>query len=268
MFLKQGKRYAVLLSWRKTRLAHIDNLAESSHSPLRVSQTPPITSLGGYYWITLRTLGPEAQQIVQAVRNNQDALKASRLVIIDLRGNGGGDSTYAKRIAELLVGRDRVSAIEGTPSPCAGEYWRATQGNLHELQDDVLKARRDDNEQAEAFFAPVVRDMAIAVAGRQAFSPELPPCAPVTPSAETSAYRQHVIQLATQTRLLLVTDHYCFSSCLIAVDLFRRLGALQLGETTDMSSRYIEVREILLPSGLRTFSTLQKVALGANSFGP
>jgi hypothetical protein len=30
----------------------------------------------------------------------------------------------------------------------------------------------------------------------------------------------------------------------------------------------MEVREITLPSGLRTFSTLQKVTLGIGDFGP
>ena len=54
----------------------------------------------------------------------------------------------------------------------------------------------------------------------------------------------------------------------MAADLFRRLGALHVGEATDMSTQYMEIREIVLPSGLRTFSTLQKVALGLGDFGP
>ena len=35
-----------------------------------------------------------------------------------------------------------------------------------------------------------------------------------------------------------------------------------------MSTRFMEVREIVLPSGLRTFYTLQKLALGLGDFGP
>ena len=46
------------------------------------------------------------------------------------------------------------------------------------------------------------------------------------------------------------------------------LGALHVGEATDVTTRYMEVREIDLPSGLWTFSTLQKVALGPGDFGP
>ena len=69
-------------------------------------------------------------------------------------------------------------------------------------------------------------------------------------------------------RLVLVTDRACFSSCLIAADEFRRLGAVHAGEATDRSTRDMEVREIKLPSGLRTFSTLMKLALGSGDYGP
>ena len=41
-----------------------------------------------------------------------------------------------------------------------------------------------------------------------------------------------------------------------------------MGEATDRSTRYMEVREQTLPSGLRAFSTLQKVAVGLGDYGP
>ncbi len=69
-------------------------------------------------------------------------------------------------------------------------------------------------------------------------------------------------------RLIVLTDRYCFSSCLMAVDLLRRVGAEQVGEATDVSTRYMEVRTVTLPSGLRNFSTLMKLTLGLDDFGP
>jgi hypothetical protein len=47
------------------------------------------------------------------------------------------------------------------------------------------------------------------------------------------------------------------------VQLFRALGALHVGEATDFSTRYTEVRGFDLPSGLGTVSTLQKVMFSA-----
>jgi hypothetical protein len=70
-------------------------------------------------------------------------------------------------------------------------------------------------------------------------------------------------------RLVLVTDHACFSSCLLMADLFRTIGALHVGQGTDFSTRYMEVRSFPLPSGLGRFATLQKVAFGtAPRLGP
>jgi hypothetical protein len=64
-------------------------------------------------------------------------------------------------------------------------------------------------------------------------------------------------------RLVLLTDRACFSSCLLKAGLFRIIGAVHIGEATDFSTRYMEVRPLPLPSGLGTFATLQKVAFGA-----
>jgi hypothetical protein len=44
-------------------------------------------------------------------------------------------------------------------------------------------------------------------------------------------------------RLLLLTDNFCFSSCLVVTDDFRRLGAFHVGQTTDAATRFTEVRE-------------------------
>ena len=109
--------------------------------------------------------------------------------------------------------------------------------------------------------------MEAAVEQGRAFSPALPQCA----RGSLAAMPQAPSELPTSAmagRLIIVTDRTCFSSCLLAIEMFRRLGALHVGEATDMSTRFMEVREILLPSGLRTFSTLQKVAVGLGDFGP
>ena len=63
-------------------------------------------------------------------------------------------------------------------------------------------------------------------------------------------------------KLVLLTDHACFSSCLMLAGLFRAIGALHVGEGTDFSTRYMEVRGFPLPSGLGSFATLQKAGFG------
>ena len=97
----------------------------------------------------------------------------------------------------------------------------------------------------------------------RAFDEPVPECAPAEPVATPTPAP------AYQGRVVILTDHACFSSCLLMVRDFRRLGALHVGEATNAATRYMEVREIVLPSGLTKFSTLQKVVIGEDAdIGP
>ncbi len=248
------------LQWRDVRTASLQEAASRSYRPAQAGLG--LSAFAGGHWIELGGLGNEAAQVVEAVRTQQAALRASPMVVVDLRGNSGGNSQYAMDVARSLVGDARVAAADRPTSACSGAFWRVSADNLEALRRFVasLPAERRPEWQAQA------DDMAEALGAGRTFSPALPACAREAGNPPPAPARLPPSAMAG--RLVLVTDRACFSSCLIAADLFRRLGALHVGEATDMSTRYMEVREIVLPSGLRTFSTLQKVALGLGDFGP
>ena len=190
------------------------------------------------------------------------------MVIIDLRGNGGGDSSFSDQLAALLEGDERVKAARISAATCHGSYWRASSTSIETAMSELKSAQERQDSDASQNWSMLIEGLKKAMSNQQSFYPNLPECAS---RPDTSDKMQPVGQLPPSKmrgRLILVTDHKCFSSCLLAVDLFRRLGARQVGETTDKSTRYMEVYETLLPSGVRTFSTLQKVAVGAGDFGP
>jgi hypothetical protein len=180
-------------------------------------------------------------------------------VVLDLRGNGGGDSRYGDAIAEVLFGAGRVERARGRSADCQGAYWRASAANVA-----ALRTFRDNtrNPQTAAHMTEVIEGMEATLSEGGAFWPTLPACAATADLTDSPA------RAPIDRRVILITDRHCFSSCLMTTDLFRRLGALHVGEATDVSSRYMEVRTIVLPSGLRDFSTLQKVAVGLPDFGP
>ena len=258
--LADGRTVDHKLQWRDVRLASLQEVVSKSYRPAQAGLG--VTSFAGGHWIELGGLNNEAARVVDAARAQQAALRASPMVVIDLRGNSGGNSQYAMDIARSLVGDDRAAAADRPTSACSGAYWRVSANNLEALRRFVagLPEERRPEWQAQA------EDMAEALRTGRTFSPALPACA--SEAGKSPPQPGRLPPTAMKGRLVLVTDRACFSSCLIAADLFRRLGALHVGEATDMSTRYMEVREIVLPSGLRTFSTLQKVALGLGDFGP
>ncbi|HET9459093.1 MAG TPA: S41 family peptidase [Sphingomicrobium sp.] len=259
--LADGQAIDHRLDWRSVSLRNLEKFVGESAQPARAGMG--LSSFGGGYWISVETFSNAAADIVAQVRARQEGLRASPTVVIDLRGNSGGNSQYAEEIARALVGDARVEAASRPTTSCTGMYWRVSRDNAAALRKFASELPADRAPEWKAQSEALDR----ALAERRAFSPDLPACA----RSEGPVARPRPKQLpppAMTGRLVLVTDRACFSSCLMAADLFRRLGALHVGEATDMSTRYMEVREIVLPSGLRTFSTLQKVALGLGDFGP
>lgn len=258
--LAGGPVARVDLQWREIGARKLEALiAESQH---RASAGMGVSAFAGGQWIALESLDNRADAVVDQVRARQAELRAAAMVVVDLRGNSGGNSQYALDIARLLVGDARANAAERMPSGCDGAYWRVSPDNATALAKfaDSLPPERAPEWRAQA------TAMRSALTAGQSFSPMLPACATrVRPALPTPAKFPRSMM---QGRLVLLTDRACFSSCLMAANLLRNLGALHVGEATDMSTRYMEVREIILPSGLRTFSTLQKVALGTGDFGP
>lgn len=248
------------LNWRPVSVRTLESVVTSSVQ--QAQATMGLTPFAGGYWIGLPNLGNDAASVVDLVRAQQAELRAAPMVVLDLRGNSGGNSQYAAEIARSLVGDARVAAADQPSTGCTGMYWRVSKDNAAALRKfaDALPADRAPDWKRQA------AELEKAVEQGASFSPPLPACArQAAPPAPVPA---RIPPSEAKGRLVLVTDRACFSSCLMAADLFRRLGALHVGEATDMSTRYMEVREIVLPSGLRTFSTLQKVALGAADFGP
>lgn len=249
------------LQWRPVSVTNLNRVAGASYVAPRAGMG--LSSFAGGQWIALETFDNRAAQVVEQVRAQQAALREAPMVVVDLRGNSGGNSRYADEIAEVLVGAERVTAASRADSSCTGLFWRVSKDNAAALRKFASELPPD---RAPAWAAQAEAMERAVVEGRT-FSPDLPACA----RDEGKIVRRQPSRLppaAMRGRLVLVTDRACFSSCLIAADLFRRLDALHVGEATDMSTRYMEIREITLPSGLRSFSTLQKVALGLGDFGP
>ncbi len=212
-----------------------------------------VRTFSGGWWISLQDLSPRAEAVVEEAQAKAADIRSAQVVVVDLRGNSGGNSFYGRQLAGIVYGEEAVgTALSGGGSSC-GAPWRASPGNLEQVEA-ILRER----EGAAGQPLREVRDaIAAAIERGEAFS------APVACPARTEPSFQPARLASADPRVVLLTDHVCFSSCLLVTDYFRKLGALHVGESTDAATRYMEVREIMLPSGISTFSTLQKVNLDA-----
>jgi hypothetical protein len=189
------------------------------------------------------------------VEAQAEALRKARFVVLDMRGNGGGSSLFGERIARAVMGADYVAGVVGPSAGDCGSAWRASEGNIRQLQTfvDVLGPTR--GPEFTAWATQTLQKARAARTKGEAFASPLRCSAPATPAKAGKPASQF------HGRFILITDNVCFSSCLDVTDMLLRLGVLHVGQTTDACTHYTEVREELLPSGMSWFSTLEAVAM-------
>ena len=252
VFDRRGTHLDVALHW--TRIGFVKLVRSEWPRPFGQAGFG-VRRSGKGYWISIQALTPKAQPVLNAVRAEQTQIRAAPYVVVDLRGNGGGDDSYGRRLAQELYGTAYVDAILGPGVFAAGschEVYRASPQNIVALSEAAQVFRRTgDMIGAKAYHDAVAR-MKAAQAHGQALTGPLT-CTPAPSVQHTAAPSRF------KGKVFVVTDAACFSSCINVVGFFRKLGAVQVGENTGSDTHYAEVRQIVLPSGLSTFSTLQAI---------
>lgn len=253
-FAAGGEEREVALRWRaarRTELApRINALVRSGAPGFGVRRS------GAGWWIALQSLSDQAIPVVEAVRDQAAEMRSAPFVVLDLRGNGGGNSVYGDQIAQALLGEAATRGGGGEAQDCY-PVWRTSARNLAALAEIARGAEARMGADAALFWQ---RQHERAEAARAAGQPLSGPatCAPAP--ARASPPPAAPAASLFPGRLIVLTDHLCFSSCLLVADRFRSLGALHVGEATDAATRYFEVREERLPSGVIAFSTLQAMS--------
>jgi hypothetical protein len=259
-FDKDGAQHTEMLEWmrikRETLLPMLKRAGGAGASGFGVRR------VGEGYWIAIQDLSSvQSREVVKAVDDQKLALREAPFVVLDVRGNGGGSSEIADRIAASLYGG--AESLRSTASDSCNdgqENFRASIGNIAQLQY-LLTARfvTDGSTTVQQAISDELRDARAArSAGRQMV---LPVNRCMNPPQQTQPS-------LLKSPLILVTDNLCFSSCLALTQEFRELGAYQVGQTTDAATWYVDVRETYLPSGYSLFSTLQAIGGSTEQVGP
>ena len=256
LFDQAGAQRTVTLRWRPVERSELSSKIAAAAT--RGAAGFGLRKVGDGWWIALESLSERAVPVVEKVRAEAAALRSAPFVVLDMRGNGGGNSQYGQLIADALGGGAPAPA---TASASCSKAWRVSERNFSQLAyyRDTLGPRMGPEALAQ-FTAEHESMVAARARGDRFTGPPQCPQRASGPAVSHGGYRG---------RLILLTDNSCFSSCLLVTQDFRRLGALHVGEATDANTNYMEVREDRLPSGLSMFSTLQAVAPASPSqIGP
>jgi hypothetical protein len=181
----------------------------------------------------------ELSRLITEVEAKADAIRAGRMLVLDVRGNHGGDSNYGLRIAAALWGQDYVDAMK--PRPAAID-WRVSNENLRALKFFLERERTQFGEGSGAAqpLSDVVNGMEAAAAQPLTWYRDVTPSgAPVTAAPERMA-----------AKVYFLTDYACFSACLDFADLVIHVpGVVHAGQETSADAIYIDNNALRMPSG-------------------
>jgi hypothetical protein len=254
IFERGGQRREVALRWRSTEWSRLEPRLRAAAR--RGAAGFGVRRSGAGYWIALQSLGEDAAPVVEAVRAQAADMRRAPWVVLDMRGNGGGNSAYGSFILDALLGR---AASRGEQVVGCNPVWRASPRNIAVLRSIADRPNDQLGAGATVYWRAQHRRAVEAAAAGRALSG--PPACGATAAAEAGeGPRRRPRGSLFSGRLIVLTDHVCFSSCVLVTSAFRRLGALHVGEATDAMTRYFEVRSDELPSGLAAFSTLQALS--------
>ncbi|OWQ48856.1 hypothetical protein CDL60_02915 [Roseateles noduli] len=161
-------------------------------------------------------------------------------VVLDTRGNNGGNAMVGSRVLRALL-KERMPADDGV----SRATWRVSEIARDALADRLSMARRQEEGDGPTvrLVAELLRGMTEAI-GRGDASLSQPDDTPAKePVPEGRAF---------VGQLVLLTDSHCASACLDFADLVLRVpGAVHAGHPTSGDTRYMDIVVRALPSGAR-----------------
>lgn len=200
----------------------------------------------GFYWIQIPSFHPSREEIdylnsiIQSLYQLRD-----KTIIFDLRGNGGGNSSWGLKILQSLFGKEYVDEQLAAFQRNVYAEWRVSQGNLEHVKELILIITNQFGEYdpTTVWIKNIYNGMANALLSKKNYYSE--PLS-ITQSVQsfhtTNVFNGHIIA---------IIDKHCGSACLDFLDDLKALNpnVTFIGESTGADSVYMELREVSLPSG-------------------
>ena len=262
VFSSDGSRLSTTLQWRD--LPDEELTERFGATALRFS--PEIGSRtfeSGTRWYSLSDFDGDVESetgkaltaLIAGMREDAYAIQSAPRVVLDLRGNGGGSSDWSKQIARIIWGDAELSSLQN-----GSDYveWRASPDNIVAMDEyrQEYASSPDAPQEVRDWIDAAVNGMTSALEAGEPLWRE--------PSSDEASVNQTAGSDVSprSSPVYILTDWTCASACLDAVDLWRALGGIQVGQETSADTLYMDIREDPLPSGLSTVGMPMKVYRG------
>jgi hypothetical protein len=243
-FRADGEEVERTLRWSSVSQERLSNLIDRSSG--RAQARIGLRQVGPVWFVSMPTFDLQQPEQVDAMRalireldERAETLRIAPWVVLDVRGNTGGNSGWGSEVAAALFGKQTIDRIEGQFDWTVD--WRASLLNASALRQAAEQAEKA-GQTADALYRRELADeleTAAAAGGVYVRKPEPARFAAGTPTGES----------LLKGRVFLLTDHACASACLDFADIALRLpNVMHVGLPTSADSIYIDNTGYVLPS--------------------
>jgi|GEM_PF-963744 len=199
----------------------------------------------GVFWVNIPTFHPSTDE----TKNLNEIIKSlagfrEQTIIFDLRGNGGGNSSWGVELLNALFGEEYVNQQLAESNRNVYIEWRISQGNLDHVKAliPILQDQFGENHPTTQQLKINYKEMEDAfLHGENYYSESQGIDQPTQSSNAINSFSGHIIA---------IIDKSCGSACLDFIDDLKAMNAniTFVGETTGADSVYMELRTVSLPS--------------------
>lgn len=207
----------------------------------------------GVHWVRLPTFAPNdtEKQSLSRIIDELPAMRCDKLIIFDIRGNGGGNSDWGQKIVAALFGQEYTVHHIAKANAHVYVDWRASYGNILHMQK--LKQQNQHTFSPESDFMKWIDS---TLEGMQsAYASGLHYYTAKNQPLSSHEQNPKVFKNPVHATIVVLMDHGCVSAALDFIDYIKAMNhpVVLVGQTTRADSLYMECRTIDLPSKKGTF---------------
>lgn len=196
-------------------------------------------------WVTVPTFEPNENQQKQLEQIIQEAAswKNKTAIIFDVRGNGGGNSVWGKKIINALFSAEYAAAKITAQNQRVYVDWRCSQANIEYMRQYIESFEKQFGKESEAYIWAFETCKNMQLAKEKGL--------PYYSTPQNTQAQPSLLPNPVQAHLIVIIDRFCASACLDFIDYLKAMDCelVLIGEPTKGDSVYMEVHVVDLPSG-------------------
>ena len=259
VFENAGKENAINLVWQ--------SISSSRYQTKTASQKKSNTyflqnNADASYWVSLPKFYPnkEEQKALRDVINELKTVSANaRQIVLDVRGNGGGNSQWGVEVARAIYGDAYIENFLANNKDKSYPLWRVSTDNTRHIESILPWIEEQFGKDSTMLknFSELKNNMDKALDNGTDFVKQ------PSDNKAVSTQLESGVKPLSNANVLFLTDSSCGSACLDFADIILKLPNVHhIGQETGADTVYMDIRYVELPSGLGGFSLAQKVYRG------